>query len=137
MYADENGTRSFVTIALNEVIERLKQGLSPVPETNENNAKLLFWLSPNDLVYVPGEGEITNGSAKPLLNTDRIYKIVSFTNKRLYGIPYYVSKVIADKVEYTQLNKIEFTTEKEICIPIKVDRLGNIIYIGTEFLPRA
>ena len=136
VYADENGTRSFVTIALNEVIERLKQGLSPVPETNENNAKLLFWLSPNDLVYVPGEGEIKNGSAKPLLNTDRIYKIVSFTNKRLYGIPYYVSKVIADKVEYTQLNKIEFTTEKEICIPIKVDRLGNIIYIGTEFLPR-
>ena len=25
---------------------------------------------------------------------------------------------------------------KEICIPLKVDRLGNITYIGTEFIPK-
>ena len=127
VYADEDGTRSFVTVALNEVIERLKQGLSPVPETNGNNAKLLFWLSPNDLVYVPCEEEIKTGEINKQPTRDRIYKIVSFTNKRLYCIPYNVSKAIVDKVEYTQLNKIELTEEKEIFIPLKVDRLGNII----------
>ena len=136
VYANEEGIRSFATIALNEVIERLKQGLSPVPETNENNAKLLFWLSPNDLVYVPSEEEMVEDNLKVTIVSDRIFKIVSFTNKRLYGIPYNVSKVIVDKVEYTQLNKIEFISEKAICIPIKVDRLGNITYIGTEFLPK-
>ena len=134
VYANEDGVRSYETVALNDVIDRLKNGLAPVPEVNESNARLLFWLSPNDLVYVPSEEEISKGHTKPQPNSDRIYKIVSFTNKRLYGIPYYVSKVIVDKVEYSKLNKIEFIEKKEICIPIKVDRLGNVIYIGTEFL---
>ena len=39
--------------------------------------------------------------------------------------------MIVDKYEYTQLNKDEFTKDKqsikEICIPINVDRLGNLI----------
>ncbi len=65
---------------------------------------------------------------------NRIYKIVSFTGNRLYGVPYSVANSIVDKVEYTQLNKVEFTDEKisikEVCIPVKVDRLGNIIKLG-------
>ena len=136
VYADSKGVRSYETVALNDVIERLKNGLAPVPEVNGQNAKLLFCLSPNDLVYVPSEEEISKGTAITQLVSDRIYKIVSFTNKRIYGIPYNVSKVIVDKVEYTQLNKIEFISEKGICIPIKVDRLGNIVYVGTEFLSK-
>ena len=140
VYADENGTRSFVTIALNEVIERLKQGLSPVPETNENNAKLLFWLSPNDLVYVPGEEETLHAEAIKSLDTDRIYKMVSSSGSQCFFINSRVSTCIVNKLEFSPLNKMERCISgemiKEICIPIKVDRLGNIIYIGTEFLPR-
>ena len=135
VYADENGVRTFGTVALNEVIERLKQGLSPVPETDENNAKLLFFLSPNDLVYVLTEDEIKNGVTD--LNVNQIFKIVSFTNKRLYALPYYVSRSIVDKIEYTQLNKIEFTLEKEVCVPIKVNRLGQITYLGIEHMPNS
>ena len=66
-----------------------------------------------------------------MVNKYRLYKIVSFTGNRLYAIPYTIAKSIVDKVEYSQLNKIEFTDNKEsikeICVPIKVDRLGNII----------
>lgn len=113
----------------------MKQGLSPVPETDENNAKLLFFLSPNDLVYVPTEDEIKNGVTD--LNVNQIFKIVSFTNKRLYALPYYVSRSIVDKIEYTQLNKIEFTLEKEVCVPIKVNRLGQITYLGIEHMPNS
>lgn len=135
VYADKDGNRTFDTIPLNEVIDRMKNGLGPVPEENAAGNKLLFYLSPNDLVYVPGEEEIINDIDNNY-KISSIYKIVSFTSKRLYVVPYYVSKSIVDKVEYTQLNKLEFTMEKDRCVPLKVDRLGNITYIGTEFLPK-
>ena len=121
--------RSFATIPLNEVIERQKQGLPSVPEYNEKGDPLLFSLSPYDLVYVPIEGEIIEDIDFQHLSKEqkeRIYKIVSFTKGRIYGIPNKVAVSIVNKMEYTQLNKIEFIKEKEICIKLKVDRLGNI-----------
>lgn len=121
--------RSFATIPLNKVIERQKQGLSSVPEYNEKGDPLLFNLSPNDLVYVPIEGEIIEDIDFRNLSKEqkeRIYKIVSFTKGRVYGIPNRVAISIVNKMEYTQLNKIEFIKEKEVCIKLKVDRLGNI-----------
>ena len=121
--------RSFATIPLNEVIERQKQGLSSVPEYNEKGDPLLFSLSPNDLVYVPIEGEIIEDIDFQNLSKEqkeRIYKTVSFTKGRVYGIPNRVAISIVNKMEYTQLNKIEFIKEKEVCIKLKVDRLGNI-----------
>jgi CRISPR-associated endonuclease Csn1 len=119
IYADKDGKRSYDTIPLNVVIERQKQGLPSVLELNEKDHRLLFSLSPNDLVYVP------NGDDAEMNNKD-IYKVVSFTGGRLYAIPQSVSTVIVNKTEFTQLNKVEFTSEKEICIKLKVDRLGNI-----------
>ena len=107
---------------MNVVIERLKKGLSAAP-TDENGNEPKFVLSPNDLVYVP---DLNSEN----VDKKRIYKVVSFTGNRLYGIPYSSANSIVDKVEYSQLNKVEFTDEKiaikEVCIPIKVDRLGNI-----------
>lgn len=131
IYEDEKGKRSYDTIPLNIVIERQKQGLSSAPETNEKGHKLLFTLSPNDLVYVPSEDEIGNVNAidfsKPNREQlNRIFKVVSFTGNRLSVIPVNVATAIVNKVEYTQLNKIELTKEKDICIKLKVDRLGNI-----------
>ena len=118
--------RKYATIPLNIVIERLKQGLPPAP-ADDNGNEPKFVLSPNDLVYVPTEKKCD-------LNNNSIYKIVSFTGNRLYGIPYSVANSIIDKVEYSQLNKVEFTDNKislkEVCIPVKVDRLGNITKIG-------
>ena len=119
--------RKYATIPLNIVIERLKRGLSPAPEDKDGHAPV-FVLSPNDLVYVPTEESVS------CLNEGYIYKIVSFTGNRLYGVPYSVANSIIDKVEFSQLNKVEFIdgniSIKEVCIPIKVDRLGNIIKVG-------
>ena len=42
IYVDENGIRSYETIPLNIVIERLKQGLSVVPEKIERNIVYYF-----------------------------------------------------------------------------------------------
>jgi len=130
--------RSYLTIPLNVMIDCQKKHGSKWHDNIEQylkeqelvdaDVKLLFILSPNDLVYLP-----RNKVQKNELDKNRIYKIVSFTGNRLYAVLSSVAKSIVDKVEFSQLNKIEFTDDKEsikeICIPIKIDRLGNIIDI--------
>ena len=127
VYEDEKGKRSYESVPLNIVIERQKQGLDVVDLKGDKD----FYLSPNDLVYLPSGDELENSNNIDFENLSKqkkqnIYKVVSFTGNRLYVIPYYVSVAILNKVEYTQLNKIEFTKDKEICFKLKTDRLGNI-----------
>ena len=136
IYADETGKRSFDTIPLNVVIERLKGGLGPVPEVNSVGEKLLFYLSPNDLVYVPTEDDVKSGATN-CITADRLYKMVSSSGAQCFFLNERVATTIVNKVEFSPLNKMEraLTGEmiKEVCLPLKVDRLGNITYIGTEF----
>lgn len=136
IYQNDAGKRSYETIPLNIVIEREKQGALPVPEQNDNGDKLLFWLSPNDLVYLPTTEELETAIDYSIKRKERIFKIISFTDKRLYGIPYNVASSIVDKLEYSLLNKIELTDSKEsikaICVPLKVNRLGEIVEINNR-----
>lgn len=137
IYVNSEGKRSYQSIPLNVVVERQKQGLYPVPETNALGNSLLFYLSPNDLVYVPTTEEQENANAVNFNNltkeqVTRVYKVVSFTGNRLYAIPLNVAQSIVDKVEFTQLNKVESEliykkSIKEICCKLKVDRLGRIV----------
>ena len=121
--------RTYATIPLNVVIERQKLGLPSAPE-NENGNLPKFVLSPNDLVYVPTQEELQNGTMNYPLDKKRIYKMVSCTGNQCFFIQSYTANVVWDKNEYSALNKMErsITGEmiKEICIPIKVDRLGNL-----------
>ena len=132
--------RSYTTIPFNKVIERQKQGLPSVPEHNEKGEPLLFILSPNDLVYVPMEGEIAetidfNNLSKE--QKERIYKTVSFTGNECHFVKSTIASLIKSydaksKIgELGSLNKLEVTISgdsriKEVCIKLKVDRLGNI-----------
>lgn len=131
IYEDSEGKRSYTTVPLDEVAERLKQRLSPVPEKDENDVPLKFYLSPNDLVYVPTEEELQLRECK--LNKDRIYKMVSSTGNECHFIPYYVANVIYNKVEFESMNKIgrALTGEmiKAVCWKLKIDRLGNILKV--------
>ena len=130
IYEDGNGTRSYQTIPLNQVAERLKLKLSPVPEVNEAD-KLKFYLSPNDLVYVPTEEEkMSNNIA---INKDRIYKMVSSSGYQVFFVRHNIASVIADKVELFSKNKMEKSMDgemiKQVCWKLEVDRLGNILNI--------
>ena len=89
IYQSEEGIRSYASVPFNEVIERQKNGQSPMPETSDNGSKLLFWLSPNDLVYVPTQDEIGNAVSfdKENIKTDRIYKMVSATGNQCFFTP--------------------------------------------------
>lgn len=93
------------------------------------DSKLLFVISPNDLIYVPSNEELKNGIKQ--FDSNRIYKAVSFNKQQCFCILSNVAIPIVNKVEFSSSNKMEkaITGEmiKETCIPIKVDRLGNII----------
>lgn len=141
IYADENGNRNYGTIPLNVVIERLKQGLTAVPEKNEKGHNLLFSLSPNDLVYVPTEEEIAGEMElnKSDIKQERIYKMVSCTGSKCHFVRNDIASLIKqydDKTKYGELgseNKMEnaITGEqiKKVCLKLQIDRLGNIIKI--------
>ena len=136
IYSDENGNRSYETIPLNIVIERLKQGLKEVPETNEKGHNLLFHLSPNDLVYVPTEEEKENIRTIDWGNLTkeqikRIYKMVSSSGNQCFFVQQLVANSIANKAEFSVLNKMEKSIDgimiKEKGIKIRTDRIGMLI----------
>ena len=124
--------REFATIPLYELVDRLKQGLSPCPADAQGHEPK-YVLSPNDLVYVPTPEEQRSGVYDIDKNRDRIYKFVSSSGKRSFFINAKVANVILDGKEYGSLNKMERSIDeymiKEICVPVKVDRLGNILSI--------
>lgn len=144
IYTNDKGSRGYATVPLNIVIELQKQyekkwkehlserlsqeDLALMPK----DATLLYVLSPGDLVYVPMRDE--KPLTKSAIDSNRLYKVVSMTGVQFMCIHHKVASPIVNKMEYTTSNKMEraLTGEmiKEVCIPIQVDRLGNIIQIG-------
>jgi CRISPR-associated endonuclease Csn1 len=158
IYQTEERKRVFETVPLNIVIERLKQGENPVLlekfDKDGNKLALEFYLNPNDLVYVPSIDQIMQGNR---LNTeelisDRIYKFIDSSEAIANFIPAHSATTIfnLNKKEQEKLglnfliqnefgigspqskNQKAITGEmiKDICIPLMVDRLGNIIEIN-------
>ena len=138
IYLNEKGSRGYATVPLNIVIDLQKQYEKSWREhlaermvaegmMSDKNS-LLYILSPGDLVYVPKDGDKLN------IEKDRIYKIVSMAGIQFMCIHHRVASPIVNKMEYTTSNKMEraITGEmiKEVCVPIQVDRLGNITHIG-------
>mgnify|MGYP006988890542 CR=1 FL=1 len=138
--------RSYLTIPLNVMIDCQKQFGSKWRDNIEaylkekelvaEEGKLQFILSPNDLVYLPTKEELKNGIK--VVDKKRIYKMVSCTGNQCFFISEKVAKVIYDKVEFSSMNKTEraITGEmiKETCVPLKVDRLGNIVELNGKKL---
>lgn len=120
IYTDNEEKRSFESIPLNEAIERKKCHMDVADVVKPDGRKLLFILSPNDLVRV------TDADGK-----EYIYKMVSCTRNRCFFVPCSFASLIIDKVELGTMNKIEITPEginiKQECEKIIVDRIGRIV----------
>lgn len=136
IYRDEKGKRSFETVPLNIVIERQKQGLGTVPLETERNEKLLFHLSPNDLVYVPTAEEIDNNHTLDLKNLTktqkgRIYKMISSSGAQCFFVKQETAMPIVNKQEYSALNKMERSLDgamiKDICLKLNITRTGKTV----------
>jgi CRISPR-associated endonuclease Csn1 len=132
IYTDENGNRTYQTIPLNIVIERLKQGLKEVPEKNENGHYLLFHLSPNDLVYVPTKEEIESKAPVNIENIrpNRVYKMVSCTGNQCFFVPNNIANPIVQTTELGANNKSERSWDglmiKQVGVKILVNRTGSV-----------
>jgi len=136
IYKDEHGARFYESIPLILAIERQKQGLDPVPEVNSNGSRLLFFLSPNDLVFVPSMAAEINSKSQLLSEnqsvffTNQVYKMVSSSGSQCFFIKQEVSVPIWNKTEFSAANKTERSIDgvmiKEACVKLKVDRLGII-----------
>lgn len=123
--------REYETIPLSDVIDRKKK--REVIAENTENRRLLFILSPNDLVYLPTQEELVSGVINKPINRKRVYKMVSCTGNVSDFIPSFIANPILDNKELGSNNKAQRSWSgemiKEICIPLKVDRLGNILNI--------
>lgn len=157
---ESENVRSYLTIPLNVMIDCQKKYGSRWNENIEtylkekelvsNDVKLLFILSPNDLVYIP----IKNNTE--IIDKKRIYKFIDSSGTIANFIPARSANIIfsipTKKQKELGLNYIiqdeygvgspqsknqkSITGEmiKETCVPIKVDRLGNIIEINGKKL---
>lgn len=125
VYADEEGKRFFESISFRMAVENEKAGLPPAPDHDEAGHRLLFTISPGDLVYVPEEGEHVDIHR---LDPERVWKMVSCSKCRCFFVPERVAAVIKDKGEYGSMNKVELTDQrvsiKNVCVKLKVNRLG-------------
>jgi CRISPR-associated endonuclease Csn1 len=152
--------RSYLTIPLNVMIECQKKYGSQWRKNIEaylqeqqlatRDAKLLFILSPNDLVYLPRPDEVKERIK--ILDMRRIYKFIDPNDNKGSFVPYSSANVIFS-INFTEQKKrgISYPIQdeygvgsphskspraitgemiKETCLPIKVDRLGNIIEIN-------
>lgn len=143
IYQDKNGNRSFETIPLNIVIERQKQGLSSVPDTNDKGKALKFTLSPNDFVYVPTDEEIENGVQIEMNNLskeqkERIYKVEKASGKECYFIRQDIAFLIKQYDAKSKIGELESQNKLQTtmctarikiadrCLKLGIDRLGNI-----------
>jgi CRISPR-associated endonuclease Csn1 len=126
---EQDGARSYDTIPLRTAVERAKKRLSIAPE-NEQGISAKYVLSPNDLVYLPTQEDIANGKIAFPLCMDRIYKFVSTSQGKADFVNAAVASSIVDKVEFGSHNKFGRAPSgemiREICIPLQVDRLGNV-----------
>ena len=97
------------------------------------------------MVYMPTEDEIINNYISDDIDYSRIYIVNDFNDQgKLYFRPYSHTKAIAEKeVDFRKgkngklIGSFDDKTTsckdlsiKDYCIPIKVDRLGNITKIG-------
>jgi CRISPR-associated endonuclease Csn1 len=151
--------RSYLTIPLIIMIECQKKYGSKWEDNLEcymrekdlisPETQLLFFLSPNDFVYLPSNDFREDN---PVIDKHRIYKFVDpndnkgnfipysianaifsakFTDQKKIGISYPIQNEFGLGSQYTKSPRA-LTGEmiKEVCIPIKIDRLGNIIELN-------
>jgi len=158
----ETKKRMVETIPLNEIIEHqkqqesenvIKENRTSIPikhildeKGNKVPVNFLFYLSPNDLVYVPTEEEIENNCSIDFGNLNkeqikRLFVVNDFSGSTCYFTPNQIAKNIVPKEVDLRFdiakNKLSGSFDKktasfegkqikDVCIKLNIDRLGYI-----------
>ncbi|WP_316806687.1 type II CRISPR RNA-guided endonuclease Cas9 [Pedobacter agri] len=146
--------RKFSSVPFDEIVEHLKWRATLTQEEQKNILKIpkawldgqfVFSLSPNDLVYIPTHEEIENESSIEFGNLSisqikRLYNVNDFSST-CYFYPNTLAKAIFAKevdMKYdakknkltgsydTKTASLDGKQIKDVCIKLKVDRLGYI-----------
>ncbi len=148
IYEDNNKVRSFEKISLRIAISRVTNNEEIVPKFNRKGDKLLFFLCPNDLIYLPTMEEFRSPNLITIsnLNKNRFFTVNDFS-KAIYFSPVNVSNSIISKeidMNYderkdkitgsfdTKTASFEGIQIKEFCWKVETNRLGEIIEIITR-----
>lgn len=149
VYQTTDGKRKYKTIPLEEVVARMKLKLHPVNDTDEEGNKLLFCISPNDMVYLPTPDELSNGHInQDNIDANRVYRFVdssgtiaNFVPSKIANVIYHLKKEQAEqfcmddtiqdelgKGSPQSKNQKAITGEmvKDLCVPLIVNRIGEI-----------
>ncbi|MCD4697495.1 MAG: type II CRISPR RNA-guided endonuclease Cas9 [Bacteroidales bacterium] len=159
IYWNENEEkRNFDTIPFMEVVkhqkwraslERKERDATPLIPIDNSKGKFLFYLSPNDLVYVPAfisknDKEKKYKVTENVRNIDfgnlsveqkkRLFNVNDFSGVTCYFTPNSFAKNVGPKELDTSFDskqsKIFGISIKDNCIKLKVDILGNIVKVG-------
>lgn len=151
IYKTAEDKRSYRTVPMNEVINRLKQGMGPVPDTDTEGNTLLFSISPNDLVYVPDDDEQISAVNVEDIKKERIYKFVDSSGTTANFVPYSTSSLLYnvkkdDAADFCKGNivqneygmgslqsknqkSLQGKIIKDVCLKLTVNRLGQVYNI--------
>lgn len=143
VYEAEDGkdgkVRKLIPLTLQSVIMAIKESQKNWVESLDKmnhamgritpNYQYKFMLSPGMLVYLPTDEEERRQCY--VFHRSRIYKVVSLDGENPNFLPCSIASMVVDGEEFTRHNKSSRSLEglliKKTCIPIYVDRLGNII----------
>ena len=155
---EKDDTRIYDNISLIDAVELIKNEFNNSTQKSsfskekvlkeyfelKNNATFLFSLTKNDLVYVPNlyeeipdceeNAEWKNYWKDTKARSSNIYCYIKITtHPQHWFIKHTVADIIEKKLEFTTQNaveSIEGRNIKSVCLPIKLDRLGNIIEVN-------
>lgn len=148
IYKDKDGHTKIYVPSLRETIATIKldEDLMPHYHPDKDTYELKFCLSPLDMVYMPTKDEIESGHINNNVDISRIYVVNDFKGNTMYFRPYYyATAIIKNEVDFRLDEKgktigscsdktanCEGMSIRDNCVPIKIDRLGNILKIGYE-----
>ena len=151
IYKSANGETKIYVPSLRTTIEATRNGEELFPRTHPDDVqfKYVFTLSPLDLVYIPTEDEIINHYISDDIDYSRIFVVNDFNDAgKVYFRPYNHANAITEKevdLRRDQEGRIigSFSDKtanykgcsiRDCCVPVKTDRLGNIMRIGDKII---
>lgn len=148
IYKSSKGKTKYFVPTLRNFIDAVRNGMELFPESYPEyfDFKFKFTLSPLDMVYMPTKDEIENGHLNDCIDYSRIYIMNNVEEEHMYFKPCNIAaEIFKTEIDLRKDEKgkiigsckgktanCDGLTIKDYCIPLKVDRLGNIKKIGWD-----